>query len=68
MRKRKRVEPRNIAMYPTDWTIVDRISKQLGLDNTSAAARYIVRDWNRRITEDASPLPQIQTTQLEPTL
>ena len=66
--KRTRVEPRNIAMYPGDWVIVTRVSQRLGLDNTSAAIRYIIRDWHRR-TPDISkrPIPT-STTTLEPTL
>ena len=67
MTKRKRVEPRNIAMYPTDWSIVDRVSKQLGMDNTSAATRYIVRDWNRRISDELNASMLAQAIPLEVT-
>ena len=67
MRKRKRVEPRNIAMYSEEWDIVRRLNHSLGFNNTSATIRYIIRDWNRRISDDASPLPAIQVTQLEAT-
>ena len=63
----ERVEGRHITMSPSDWYIVEQVSDQLALDNVSAAARYIIRDWNRRITEEASPLFPVLTTTLEVT-
>ena len=65
--KQTRVEPRNIAMYPGDWAIVTRVSQRLGLDNTSATMRYIIRDWHRSTPEVSRPSVPTLTASVEAT-
>lgn len=38
---------RNIVMNETADAIVETVEKGMGLDNYSAAVRYIVTDWRR---------------------
>lgn len=46
--EQSRVEGRQISMYPEDWATVEALSKDIGLNNTSAALRLIVNDWRKR--------------------
>lgn len=38
------VEPRNVTMYPQDWSIVDALAQAKG-QKTSGALRLIIREW-----------------------
>ena len=45
--EREYAEGRNVSMYPSQWEIVERLADRLGGIGTSAALRYIVRDWEQ---------------------
>lgn len=51
----EKVERRNISMYPAEWQVVERVDQQHGLQNTSAALRMIVNDWERRQSHECRP-------------
>lgn len=40
----KRVEARNISMYPDDWQTVQGVADNVGL-SVSAAMRVIIKEW-----------------------
>jgi hypothetical protein len=44
MEKQMKVEAKNVSMYDTQWDIVDRYARSMGL-STSAALRVIVNQW-----------------------
>ena len=46
-RKREKLEPRSITLYPLDWATATQVAKDFGLGSVSAGLRFIVRDWIR---------------------
>ena len=42
-----KVEPRNVTMYPLEWSTVDAYAKDMGYGSTSAALRRIVNEWKQ---------------------
>ncbi len=36
-----------VSMYPEQWDVVERVNQQYHLDNTSAAMRLIVAEYDR---------------------
>lgn len=42
-----KVEVKSISMYPQHWAILWQLAKDLGLGSISAAARYVIADWQR---------------------
>lgn len=52
MSKNKRVEARNVSMYPEEWEAVDQAAHERGFvtgrgPNTSLMLRQIIREWQR---------------------
>lgn len=41
-----RAVPRNVSLYPRDWTIVENVARPGGM-SYSQALRSIIRDWKR---------------------
>ena len=47
--------PKNITLYPHDWTIVQDVAQPEGM-SLSQALRSIIRDW-KRMKDAAIPTP-----------
>ena len=39
------VEPRNITLYPINWSIIESFAKDMGYPSTSSAIRRIIDEW-----------------------
>lgn len=50
MEHRERVEPRSVALYPTQWRVIEHLASELAQrlgqgSNVSMALRQIVNEW-----------------------
>jgi hypothetical protein len=41
------VQVKGVSMYPEQWTLLQQLGKELGLNNVSAAMRWIIAEWQR---------------------
>ena len=45
---------KNVSLYPSEWMMLDQIAKDYGLGSRSAAVRYILHNWAKMKTAQAS--------------
>lgn len=42
-----KVTPRSVSMFSEQWAVLRQVAKDTGLGSVSAAARYVITDWQR---------------------
>jgi len=50
-----KIIPKTVTMYQEHWDVVDEVDAHFGFRNLSAAIRYIVTDYRRRMAGQSEP-------------
>ncbi|MBN1658282.1 MAG: hypothetical protein JXA93_07775 [Anaerolineae bacterium] len=45
MKKEEQAERKTISMYQTQWDVLRRLAKDMGLGSISAANRVVINEW-----------------------